>query len=292
MTTKIPFPSVPIGEWTPLRPYTASGLFVYRQAQALDLLKFPDFSGGDMTREQISEALKRSVYFQRPITALSIFLSVVSLEDFIRELGCRISHIDNLDNYFKKINALDIIPIKKMKKPSSRLFRDPFNILDFEELNKKYYQTIGINPIPSNEIPRLEDLAMIRHTVAHHGSMIRDIDISRFQYYQMTPNVILNPPIEFVNETCTYLYKTGSQFEIAIQEKIFKDVIPQLEKDWDRVHPKILVDLIEVFNFFGKFPTESHAWPVTEDEKKTINDEIYHELMTLCIKDIQIITGQ
>jgi hypothetical protein len=290
--TKIPFPNASIGEWTPLRPYTASGLFVYRQSQALDLLKFPDFSGGDMTKEQISEALKRSVYFQRPITALSIFLSVVSLEDFIRELGRRISQIDNLDNYFKEIHTLDIIPLKKVKKPSSRLFRDPFSILDFEELNKKYYQAIGINPIPSNEIPRLEDLALVRHTVAHHGSVIRDIDIPRFQYYQMIANVILNPTIEFVNETCTYLYKTGYHFEITIQEKIIKEVIPHLEKNWDTIHPKILVDLIEVFNFFGKFLIKSHAWPGTEDEKKTVNDETYNELMALCIRDIQTMIRQ
>ena len=90
-----PFPSVPFGEFTITRPFTAPGLFAYRHMQANKLLHFPDLADGDMSREQRAEALLRMVSVHRPLAALVIFLSVVALEDFIRDLGARLADIDH-----------------------------------------------------------------------------------------------------------------------------------------------------------------------------------------------------
>lgn len=79
--TRIPFPNVPIGEFTVARHFTAPCLFFYRNMQAQDLLHFPDMAGGDMSAEQRREALDRMVSVQRPLAALVLFLNIVALED-------------------------------------------------------------------------------------------------------------------------------------------------------------------------------------------------------------------
>lgn len=101
-----PFPSVPIGEFTATRSFTAPGLFAYRHLQAEGLLNFPDFAGGDLGEEQRQEALARMVNVHRPLAALILFLAVVGLEDFIRDLGGRLADLPGLDSHFPRITEL------------------------------------------------------------------------------------------------------------------------------------------------------------------------------------------
>ena len=103
---KVPFPDVPFGEFAAVRPYTAPGLFAYRHLQADGLLSFPDLSDGDFTPEQRKDALKQFVNVHRPLAALVIFLNVVALEDFVRDLGTRLADLAELKAHLPLVAEL------------------------------------------------------------------------------------------------------------------------------------------------------------------------------------------
>ncbi len=290
MTTpeKVQFPSQSIAEWTVMRPFTAPGLFAYRHMQADDLLHFPDFGDGDMTREQRREALDQFVIHKRPLTAIVIFLNIVALEDFIRDIGVRISNVENLNWYFPQIDKLRLVRQKENPdKPSKQLDKDPTQLMDFIKLNELYLNCIGVEPINKSDFSRLYDLTIIRHCVAHNGSIVREVDIPRFQYYDVKANNVINPPVEFVKETCTFLYNAGRHFEETIRAKLFDEVTSKLDADWGNTRPKILCDLIETFNFFGKLPPPINVWPKTEKEMKETSDRNHEFLMTMCFDELK-----
>jgi hypothetical protein len=118
-------------------------------------------------------------------------------------------------------------------------------------VNARYRAILGVEPVPVAEFARLHDLAIIRHTVAHYGSVIRQIDVPRFQYYSVTPGALINPPPAFVRETSNYLYQIGTGFELAVRNHVFTRVIASLAPDWLKPPPQLLVDLIEAFDYFG-----------------------------------------
>jgi hypothetical protein len=194
-----PFPTVPLGEFTPTRTSTAPGLFVYRHIQAKSLLDFPDFSGGDMNDEQRKEALEMWANVKCPLNALVLFLGVVALEDFIRDLGFRVAKVPALERHFPHISKLGSIPNrKKNPTPYDRQDNDPATLSDWSAVNSLYQRALGIAPINQAELPKLYDLALIRHIVAHHAALVRPIDAPRFRYWELQKNTQINPPAEFV----------------------------------------------------------------------------------------------
>lgn len=293
--SQVPFPVEAVGEWTVFRPFTAPGMFAHRHIQADGLLKFPDYAGGDMTPEQRLEALERAVTLRRPLTALVVFLNVVALEDLIRDLGARLADIGDLSTILPRIDRLRLVSkAPNPANPSARLDKEPVSYTDFHSVIALYREVIGVEPIPAADIPRLYDLALVRHTVAHHGAIIRAIDVPRFQYYAVTAGQLINPPIPFVKETCSYLYKIGSGFTEAIRRKIMTDVMPTLDRAWTTCPPKLLINLIECFNYFGKVVTSSGPSLTSiqsiDDVMTTMKDEserVKQQLLGLCIEDLK-----
>jgi hypothetical protein len=290
----VPFPEEPVGEWTICRPFTAPGLFCYRIDQALSLLQLPDYGGGDLDATQRSEALQRAIAFQRPLAALVIFLNVVALEDFIRDLGARLADNQNLSSYFPHVSQLRMISTKpNPSRPFARLDRDPVTLMDPVEVNKLYQRCLGVEPIPSSEHSKLRDLALLRHTVAHHGAVIRSVDVQRFQYYIVQPGHIINPPVSFVHDVCTDLYRIGRTFEESVKTRIFSVVIPTLGPSWEERRPPPLLNLIGLFNYFGKLVTSNGPVgtppPGTEMERQMREEGIRdrEELIRLCIDDLR-----
>jgi hypothetical protein len=291
----VPFPEEPVGEWTICRPYTAPGLFCYRVDQALSLLKFPDFGGGDLDATQRSEALQRAIAYQKPLAALVIFLNVVALEDFIRDLGARLADDHQyLASYFPNVSQLRKKPFEPdPNRPFLRLDSDPAKLLDPVDVNKLYQRCLGVEPIPSSEHSKLRDLALLRHTVAHHGAVIRSVDVQRFQHYTVQAGHIINPPVAFVRDVCTYLYGIGRTFEESVKDRIFSKVIPTLGPSWWEQRPPPLLDLIELFNYFGKLVTSNGPVgtpPPGTEMKRQMRDEdvrVGEELIRLCIDELR-----
>jgi len=101
---------------------------------------------------------------------------------------------------------------------------------------------------------------------------------------------MIDPPVEFVKETCAYLYRTGREFESFVRDSIFSVVVPRLGRSWLRTPPKILLDLIEEFNWFGKLVESSGGHLMTVDHETYLREEserVRAELTKLCIAELK-----
>jgi hypothetical protein len=287
-------PDSPISEWTAIRTNSATGLFAFRQMQAIDLLEFPDYGGGDMTAEQRREALCNAVSFQKPLAALALFLGVVALEDFVRDFGARMADDITISCLFPALTQLRSKPIpRRPDQAFKRLDTDPTGVVDPEQVNKLFLNSLGVEPIPSSEYPRLRDLALIRHTVAHHAAVIRPVDVPRFQYYIVRPEQQINPPVAFVRETLMYLYQTGRVIEDAVRHMVFSSILPKLPNGWWTLQPDELTNLIEFFDYFGFIETTNlpvgYVAPGTPEyeERKEESDRIRAKLLARCIQELR-----
>ena len=289
--TRVPFPNVPIGEFTVTRPFTAPGLFAYRHIQAEQLLTFPDMGGGDMSAEQRREALERMVSVHRPLTALVLFLNIVALEDFIRDLGARLADVPDLEAHFPSVCELRPT-LRKNPQPYARQDRDPAPLSDWAEVNKLYRRVFGVEPIPSVEIAKLHDLALVRHTVAHNAALVRPIDAPRFQYWEVQPNSLLNPPTDFVRAMSALLYRTGRDFEVAVANRLFGVILAKAPPNWFEKPPTLVVALIELFNWFGKLLTDNEPplIPGSRDYEEQIRARAASsrsKLLELCLEELK-----
>ena len=274
--------------------HNPKGLFAYRYSQALALLHPTDYGGGDLAGEDRRKALDQSVVLDRPLTALVVFLSVVALEDLIRGLGNRLASLNWLTADFPNIEELGVrLRPPSAARPAHARLDKPFRYFDFAEVNARYRAVLGVEPIPVAEFARLHDLAIIRHTVAHHGSVISQIDVPRFQYYSVTPGALINPPPAFVRETSNYLYQIGTGFELAVRNHVFRRVIASLAPDWSKPPPRLLVDLIEAFDYFGillsedDFPPEHRAGPVNDKEDAEQQRVATEIMLAHCLAQLQ-----
>ncbi len=254
----VQLPEVPVSEWNAINTRTASGLFAYRQMQAINLLELPDYGGGDLDASQRREALRDAVSLQKPLAALALFLGVVALEDFLRDLASRLADTPSCLAHFPGLASLRA---RKVSKPPEKMFMrldsDPagVGVLDPERINEAFKLALGLEPIPAAEFWHLRDLALLRHTVAHHGAVIRKVDVPRFAHFIVAPGRVINPPPEFVTGELTYLYKLGRQIENGVRNAIFTSLIKAEGEGWSKNPSRDIVELIELFAFFGHLET-------------------------------------
>lgn len=290
----IPFPDAPVSEWVGIRTDSATGLFAYRHHQAVSLLEMPDFGGGDLTHEQRREALRDAVNLHKPLAALAIFLGVVALEDFIRDFGARLADNTYICELFPDLTQIRAVPILRTADHAfRRLDKDPTGKIDPQDVNDLFRKALDVEPIPVVEFERLRDLAIIRHTVAHHAAVIRPVDVPRFQYYIVRPQQAINPPVDFVREALHYLYRTGRTIEDTVVNRVFMVALPTLGQEWWIAPPAKLLELIEFFDFFGFLETAigpvGYAEPGTPEHDRMRDDaaRIKERLVARCIQDLR-----
>jgi hypothetical protein len=66
----------------------------------------PDFGGGDLSDEQRRVKLEQAINFIAPLAAMPIFLAVVAMEDFVRDLGGRMAADILLNTHFPMLANL------------------------------------------------------------------------------------------------------------------------------------------------------------------------------------------
>ena len=263
---KIPLPQVPIAEATLFRVQTAPGMFAYRQAGAMNLLSFPDLGGGDLTEAQRREALDAQVGLRCPLLSLALFYSVVALEDLIRDTGDRLAKVLSSTSEFPNIGLIATkVKAPQPSDPSVRPDKETLSYLKPSVVNDTYRQVMGVEVIDAQHEARISDLALLRHTVAHHGGMVRAIDVQRFQYYDVQANHLINPPREFVLETAQFIYSTGSEYIKRVSTAVFRAAVPPLRPIDPKRPPQKLIELIECFDYLGKLaeselPPPSQEW--------------------------------
>lgn len=289
----VPLPDVPVSEWSACNTQTAFGLFAYRQVQAINLLDLPDYGGGDLDASQRQEALRSAVSLQKPLAALSLFLGVVALEDFIRDLASRLADTPSCLVKFPKLADLrakpkDQAPDKMFK----RLDTDPAGILDPEKINETFKAAIAVEPVNVQDFWHLRDLALLRHTVAHHGGVIRQVDLPRFAHFIVVPGRVINPPPDFIKDELMYLFRLGREIERRIRSAIFGAFISASGAGWSQNPPKEIEELIELFAYFGHIESTqvaagySEAGSELRQRQETEAVRIRTLLFRKCIEDL------
>lgn len=290
--TRPVFPTTPIAELTLMRPFTAPGLFAYRCEQARNLLYLPDVGGGDLNDDQPRNALENMVSLHRPLAAIALFLGVVALEDLIRDLGTRLVEVPDLRQYFPGVEKLRPTPIRNAG-PNARPDKDPTSLSNWAKVNTLYQDAFNVSPFSDEDLPKLHDLALIRHTVAHHAAVVREVDVPRFKHWDVQRNEIINPPAQFVRELLQWLYRIGRSFETTVSEQLFRKVLADLGPTWTAAPPPLLVTLIETFNWFGKLvpPNQSPPLPWAPDYEQQVvarNLEVRAQLIQECLHELKV----
>lgn len=295
---QIPLPEVQIGEWSAIDTRTSTGLFAYRSMQASGLLDLPDFGGGDLDAEQRRAALVSAISFHKPLAALSLFLGVVALEDFVRDLAARMSEDAQLIQLFPRLALLRSQP--KARAPDQafrRLDTDPAGVVDPEEINSVFHKSLGVVPIPPQEYWHLRDLALLRHTVAHHAAVIRQVDLPRFRHFVVKPGRVINPPSAFIKAELQYLYGLGRQVEKTVQAVVFREAITAVGHGWSQPPDHRIVHLIKFFAFFGYSESTNvpvgHSEPGSElrQRQECESKRIEAVLLARCIEELVPLYG-
>ena len=224
-----------------------------------------------------------------------MFLGVVALEDYLRDLGARMAGHAFLLQHFPSLSQLRATPKTRLPIHTfKQLETEPIASFEPERINALLKTAIGIAPIPQAEFPRLRDLALVRHTVAHHAAVVRQVDLPRFQYYIVRANQVINPPVDFVHETLRYVYGIGRAVDEQIRRRVFSVVLPTLASEWADSPPSELLSLFEFFGYFGFLESTTgpagYAEPGTLEHKlmQAESSRIKRQLINRCIAELKL----
>jgi hypothetical protein len=109
----------------------------------------------------------------------------------------------------------------------------------------------------------------------------------------MHPNALINPPVEFVQATSHFLYQVGRAFEKSVSDRILSSVVENEASDWIENPSKLLLTLIETFNWFGKLLTNEGLTPVYgepgyEERVVAANAENRARLNRYCLEELSL----
>lgn len=238
---KIDFPTALVGEWTPFPVKFPLGLFGYRISQAVRLLDWP----APYDLEKVPDEERRRIkdgflQLRHPITALGLFLGVVALEDFVRDLLHRLREDDFVGSHFPEFQKLTAKSIEK-----------EFSNIRPEEWNDKLFSIIDLKPIPKEELPHIGDLVLLRNAIAHYGSLTPEKYRDKFNYWDVKIGQLINPPASFVRTELNYIFHLGQKIHEETRRIVFRRIIEKMGCGWSRNPSPDILRLIELFCFFG-----------------------------------------
>lgn len=238
---KIDFPTALVGEWTPFPVKFPLGLFGYRISQARRLLEWP----APYDLEKVSDEERRRIkdgflQLRHPITALGLFLGVVALEDFVRDLLHQLRADDFVVSNFREFQELTPETIEKN-----------FKHLRPKCWNKDFLKIMGFKPVPTKEISHVADLVRLRNAIAHYGSLTPEAYRDKFKYWNVKIGQPINPPASFVRTELNYISHLGQKIHEETRRIVFRRIIEKMGCGWSRNPSPDILRLIELFCFFG-----------------------------------------
>jgi hypothetical protein len=238
---KIDFPTALMGEWTPFPVKSPLGLFAYRISQAIQLLEWPDFYGLEAVSQEERRRIKDGfLQVRHPITALGLFLGVVAMEDFMRDLLHQLREDDFVCSNFPEFQNL-----------TAKFIDHNFRNLAAAEWNNNLSGIIGLTPIPERELPHIADLVLLRNVVAHYGSLTPEKFRNNFKYWNVKIGHPINPPASFVRTELNYIFHLGNKIHEETRHAVFRKTIEKTGCGWSRNPSPDILRLIELFCFFG-----------------------------------------
>jgi hypothetical protein len=201
-------------------------------------LEWPDQNGLEKVPDEERRRIKDGfLQLCHPITALGLFLGVVALEDFVRDLLHQLRQDDLVSSNFQELQNQDI--------------EKKFRYIDPAEWNKKLFRLIGLKPIPEKELPHVEDLVRLRNAIAHYGSLTPEAYRDKFKYWDVKIGQPINPPASFVRTELNYIFHLGQKIHEETRRIVFRKIIEKMGCGWSRNPSQDILRLIELFCFFG-----------------------------------------
>jgi hypothetical protein len=273
-----------VAEISVFRPGTVPGLYSYRHFQAVSLLSVPAIASDldEVTQQTLARAI---VGHRAPLGALAIFYCIVALEDLIREMGNALAKSAVIKSQFPLVVDLATHRLSTPMRRAARRDRDAISpLLSPKAVNNAYHKALGVRPIPRGSWPKLHDLSLIRHLVAHYGGIFRRVDAGRFSHYRVQSGHPINPPLEFVRETVIFAHSVGTSVEKAIRDRVCRGLMgnKMTRAEWRQIY--------RLFNYFGLL-TDINVWSdpklasgaiTIQEHQKRARRRIDAELVRMC----------
>lgn len=97
-------------------------------------------------------------------------------------------------------------------------------------VNERYKSLFGQEPIGSTEIPNLERLWILRHSVAHNAGYITSYDASRLGAAELADSVV-NIDADFIAETKDFLIPIGERVASAVGKALLNRWFKSVQGD-------------------------------------------------------------
>ena len=238
---KIDFPAQLSGETIPFHVTSPLGLFGYRISQAIQLLEWPEFNGLEAVSQEERKRIKDDfLQLRHPITALALFLGVVALEDFGRDLLQQLRGDDFVVNNFREFQNL-----------TPKDIEHEFKHLCSKNWNRNFSRVFGFKPILAQEFSHIRDLVTLRNAIAHYGSLTPEKYRNRFKYWDVKIGHPINPPASFVRAELDYIFHRGQKIHEETRRVVFQKIIEKIGCGWSKDRNSDILRLIALFGFFG-----------------------------------------
>lgn len=192
--------------------------YFYSQAQSLAL------AANYFTDDRLSNEARGGVATKhRHRTQLALFGQLMAafeymLKDFIAQAIDSTTVLDETvqDAKWIDISAAKVLASRSMATtPGAMLVHSTLGWHTPEKVNERYNNLFGQKPISSGEIPDLERLWILRHSVAHNAGYITSYDASRLNAAGLADSVA-NIDADFISETKDFLVPIGERVSSAV----------------------------------------------------------------------------
>lgn len=222
------------------------GMFTYRLLNARSFID----PRNEKHNASKKEHLDAEIALNKPKSSLALFLIIVAFEDYIRDFLDGFSRISGINNYYFNASGLRLRP----KKNPSKGMSDSFH-LSAVDINKKLKTYFNFEVTSStDECNKLDDLIVIRHIVAHFGSFVDSFNQTRFKYYDIGTDQILNPTLDQVHEIFDFFWALVAKIEDGVRDDIFIKIKTRHPDDWK--NQEITAELLKHFSMFRKLISE------------------------------------
>lgn len=200
--------------------------YFYSQAQSLSL------AANYFTDDRLSDEARGGVAVKhRHRMQLALFGQLMAafeymLKDFVAQAIDSTTVLDETvqDAKWIEVSAAKILASRSTATtPGAMLVHSTLGWHTPEKVNERYTSLFGKKPIDSAEIPDLERLWILRHSVAHNAGYITSYDSSRLNAAGLADSVA-NIDAAFISETKNFL--------IPIGERLATEVGPGLLSRW------------------------------------------------------------
>lgn len=207
--------------------------YFFSQAQSLSL------AANYFVDERLSNEARGGVAIKhRHRMQLALFGQLMAafeymLKDFIAQAVDATTVLDSSiqDAKWIEVSAAKILASRSMATtPGTMLVHSTLGWHTPEKVNERYESLFGQKPIDAGEIPDLERLWILRHSVAHNAGYITSYDASRLSAANLADS-IANIDANFISETKDFLIPISERLATVVGSALLSRWFSSLSED-------------------------------------------------------------